>query len=321
MKRRQFITLIGGAVVGWSLVARAQQPKAPTVGVLVVGSPGSEQFGRLLRDGMRELGYIEGQNIQYEFRSDEGKINRLPELAAELVRLKVEVIVTWFTPPALAAKQATREIPIVIALAGNPVENGLVESLDRPGGNVTGMSGVGAELASKSVELIQELLPSARRVAALANALDPFSGPFLEQIRLGGQATGVTIDAVMIRSAEELEAAFQAMEQKRPDAIIVQASLPAKRVAELALRYRLPSVGIIRAFVEQGGLMTYSFAEADMYRQAAIYVDKILKGAMPADLPVQQPTKFELSLNLKTAKALGITVPRELLARANQVIE
>jgi len=321
MKRRQFITLIGGAVVGWSLVARAQQPKAPTVGVLVVGSPGSEQFGRLLRDGMRELGYIEGQNIRYEFRSDEGKINRLPDLAAELVRLKVDIIVTWFTPPALAAKQATREIPIVIALAGNPVENGLVETLDRPGGNVTGMSGVGAELASKSVELIQELLPSARRVAALANALDPFSGPFLEQIRLGGQATGVTIDAVMIRGAEELEAAFQAMEQKRPDAIIVQASLPAKRVAELALRYRLPSVGIIRAFVEQGGLMTYSFAEADMYRQAAIYVDKILKGAKPADLPVQQPTKFELSINLKTAKALGITVPRELLARADQVFE
>jgi putative ABC transport system substrate-binding protein len=321
MRRREFITLIGGAGVGWSLAARGQQPKAPTVGVLVVGSPGSEQFGRLLREGMRELGYIEGQNIQYEFRSDEGKINRLPELAAELVRLKVEVIVTWFTPPALAAKQATREIPIVIALAGNPVENGLVESLDRPGGNVTGMSGVGAELASKSVELIQELLPSARRVAALANTLDPFSGPFLEQIRLGGQATGVTIDAAMIRGAEELEAAFQAMEQKRPDAIIVQASLPAKRVAELALRYRLPSVGIIRAFVEQGGLMTYSFAEADMYRQAAIYVDKILKGAKPADLPVQQPTKFELSINLKTAKALGITVPRELLARADQVIE
>ena len=262
-----------------------------------------------------------GKTFDYEFRSDEGKINRLPDLAAELVRLKVDIIVTWFTPPALAAKQATREIPIVIALAGNPVENGLVETLDRPGGNVTGMSGVGAELASKSVELIQELLPSARRVAALANALDPFSGPFLEQIRLGGQATGVTIDAVMIRGAEELEAAFQAMEQKRPDAIIVQPSLPAKPVAELALRYRLPSVGIIRAFVEQGGLMTYSFAEADMYRQAAIYVDKILKGAKPADLPVQQPTKFELSLNLKTAKALGITVPRELLARADQVIE
>jgi putative ABC transport system substrate-binding protein len=270
---------------------------------------------------MRELGYIEGQNIRFEFRSDEGKISRLPELAAELVRLKVDIIVTWFTPAARAAKQATREIPVVIALAGNPVENGLVESLARPGGNVTGMSIVGAELASKGVELIRELLPSARRVAALANAPDPFSGPFLEQIRLGGQATGVTIDAVMIGGAEELEASFTAMEQKRPDAIIVQASLPAKRVAELALRYRIPTVGIIRAFVEEGGLMTYSAAEADLYRHAAMYVDKILKGAKPADLPVEQPTKFELIINLKTAKALGLTVPPSLLGRADEVIE
>jgi putative ABC transport system substrate-binding protein len=321
MKRRQFIRLIGGAAVGWPLAARAQQPKVPTVGVLVVGAPGSEQFWRLFREGMRELGYIEGQNIRFEFRSDEGKISRLPELAAELVRLKVDIIVTWFTPAARAAKQATREIPVVIALAGNPVENGLVESLARPGGNVTGMSIVGAELASKGVELIRELLPSARRVTALANAADPFSGPFLEQIRLGGQATGVTIDAVMIRSAEELEAAFPAMEQKRPDAIIVQASLPAKRVAELALRYRIPTVGIIRAFVEEGGLMTYTAAEADLYRHAAMYVDKILKGAKPADLPVEQPTKFELIINLKTAKALGLTVPPSLLGRADQVIE
>jgi ABC-type uncharacterized transport system substrate-binding protein len=321
VKRRQFITLIGGAAVGWPLAARAQQPKVPTVGVLVVAASGSEQFWRLFREGMRELGYIEGQNIRFEFRSDEGKISRLPELAAELVRLKVDIIVTWFTPAARAAKQATREIPVVIALAGNPVENGLVESLARPGGNVTGMSIVGAELAGKSVELIRELLPSARRVAALANAPDPFSGPFLEQIRLGGQATGVTIDAVMIRSAEEIEAAFPAMEQKRPDAIIVQASLPAKRVAELALRYRIPTVGIIRAFVEEGGLMTYSAAEADMYRHAALYVDKILKGAKPADLPVEQPTKFELIINLNTAKALGLTVPPTLLDRANEVIE
>jgi putative ABC transport system substrate-binding protein len=321
VKRRQFIRLIGGAAVGWPLAARAQQPKVSTVGVLVVGAPGSEQFWRLFREGMRELGYIEGQNIRFEFRSDEGKISHLPELAAELVRLKVDVIVTWFTPAARAAKEATREIPVVIALAGNPVENGLVESLARPGGNVTGMSIVGAELASKGVELIRELLPSARRVSALANAPDPFSGPFLEQIRLGGQAAGVTIDAVMIRGAEELEAAFSAMEQNRPDAMIVQASLPAKRVAELALRYRIPTVGIIRAFVEEGGLMTFTAAEADLYRHAAMYVDKILKGAKPADLPVEQPTKFELIINLKTAKALGLTVPPSLLGRADQVIE
>jgi putative ABC transport system substrate-binding protein len=229
--------------------------------------------------------------------------------------------VTWFTPAARAAKQATRDIPIVIALAGNPVETGLVESLARPGGNVTGMSSVGAELAGKTVELIRDLLPSARRVAALANAPDPFSGPFIEQIRLSGQATGVMIDAVMIRGAEELEAAFPAMVQKRPDAIIVQASLPTKRVAELALRYRIPSVSVIRGFTEEGGLMTYSAAEADMYRHAAIYVDKVLKGAKPADLPVEQPTKFELVINLKTAKALGLNVSRDFLLRADEVIE
>jgi ABC-type uncharacterized transport system substrate-binding protein len=320
MRRREFITLLGSAAA-WPLAAHAQQPKVPTIGVLVVGSPGSEQFWQLFREGVRGLGYVEGQNIRFEFRSDEGQASRLPELAAELVRLKVDIIVTWFTPAARAAKQATREIPVVIALAGNPVETGLVESLARPGGNVTGMSSVGAELAGKSVELIRELLPSARRVAALVNAPDPFSRPFLEQIRLGGKATGVTIDAIMIHGAEELEAAFPAMEQKRPDAIVVQASLPTKRVAELALRYRIPTVAVVRGFVDEGGLMTYSAAEADMYRHAAVYVDKILKGAKPADLPVEQPTKFELVINLKTAKALGLTVPPSLLGRADEVIE
>jgi putative ABC transport system substrate-binding protein len=320
MRRREFIKIIGAAAA-WPLAARAQQPKVPTIGVLVVGSPGSEKFWRLFREGMRELGYVEGQSIQFKFRSDEGQASRLPELAAELVRLKVDIIVTWFRPAAHAAKQATRKIPVVIAQAGNPVETGLVESLARPGGNVTGMSGVSAELAGKSVELIRELLPSARHVAALANALDPFSRLFLEQIRLGGQATGVTIDAIMIRGAEELEAAFPAMEQKRPDAIIVQASLPTKRVAELALRYRIPTVAVVRGFAEEGGLMTYSAAEADMYRHAAAYVDKILKGAKPADLPVEQPTKFELVINLKTAKAIGLTMPPSVLARATEVIE
>jgi putative ABC transport system substrate-binding protein len=320
MQRRDFFGVLGGAAT-WPLAARAQQPKVPTIGVLVVGSPGSEQFWRLFREGMRELGYVEGQSIRFEFRSDGGQDSRLPGLAAELVRLKVDIIVTWFTQAARAAKQATREIPIVIAQAGNPVENGLVESLARPGGNVTGMSGVSAELAGKSVELIRELLPSTRRVAALANASDPFSRPFLEQIRLGGQATGVTIDAIMIRGAEELEAAFPAMEQQRPDAIIVQASLPTNRVAELALRYRIPTIAVVRGFAEQGGLMTYSAAEADMYRHAAVYVDKILKGARPADLPVEQPTRFDLVINLKTAKALGLTVPPALLARADEVIE
>src|SRR5580704_1033818 len=194
MRRREFITLLGGAVVVWPLAGIAQQRKVPTIGVLVVESPGSEQFWQLFQKVMRELSYVEGQSIRYEFRSDQGQPSRLPKLAAELVQLKVDLIVTWFTPAAQAAKQATREIPIVMALAGDPVGTGLIESLNRPGGNVTGMAGVTAELAGKSVEVIRELLPTAHRVVALANAPDPFSKPFLEYIRLAGTATSTTID-------------------------------------------------------------------------------------------------------------------------------
>ena len=187
MTRREFITLLGGAPA-WPLVARAQQPKVPTIGALVIGNISPEEFWREFRQGLRDLGYIEGQNIRFEFRSAEGQIDRLPELAAELVRLKVDVIVTWFTPTAVAAKQATREIPIVMAETGDPIGTGLVMSLPRPGGNVTGIASVTAELAGKSVQLIRDMLPSARRVTALANATDPFSKPFLEQIQLGGEA-------------------------------------------------------------------------------------------------------------------------------------
>jgi putative tryptophan/tyrosine transport system substrate-binding protein len=321
MRRREFLTLIGGAAVVWPLGGIAQQRKVPTIGVLVVGSPGSEQFWQVFQKVMRERGYVDGQSIRYEFRSDQGQASHLPGLAAELVRLKVDLIVTWFTPAAQAAKQATREIPIVMALAGDPIGTGLVESLNRPGGNITGMAGVTAELAGKSVEVIKELLPSAHRVVALANAPDPFSKPFLEHIRAGGAATGTTIDAKMIRSTEELEAVFSEMEKERPDAIIVQPSLPSKRSAELALRYRIPAVSAVRGFVDEGGLMSYAAAEADMYRRAAVYVDKILKGAKPAELPVEQPTKFLLIINMKTAKSLGLTVAPAFLARADEVIE
>jgi putative ABC transport system substrate-binding protein len=191
MRRREFITLLSGAAAAWPVAARAQQPaKPPTIGGLVIGNTNPEQFWREFRQGLRDLGHIEGQNIRFEFRSAAGQANRLPELAAELVRLKVNIIVTWFTPAALAAKQATREIPIVMADTGDPVGNGLVASLRRPGGNVTGIAGVTAELAGKSVQLIREMLPSARRVSALANAVDAFSKPFLEQIQLGGEVTG-----------------------------------------------------------------------------------------------------------------------------------
>src|SRR5262245_15689446 len=223
VRRRKFLAmLLGGAAAAWPLSARAQRPKVPTIGALVIGNISPEQFWREFRQGLLDLGYVEGQNIRFEFRSAEGHLDRLPELAAELVRLKVDMIVTWFTPTALAAKQATNEIPIVMAEAGDPVGTGLVASLPQPGGNVTGIAAVTAELAGKTVQLIRDMLPSARRVTALANATDPFSKPFLEQIKLGGEATGTTINSVSISNSEEFETAFAAMEKDRPDAIIVQ---------------------------------------------------------------------------------------------------
>jgi len=323
MRRRAFLKVIGGVTTFcfWALAVSAEQTRVTTIGVLVRGAPGWQQFWQLFREALRELGYIEGKNVRFEFRSDQGEISRLPELAAELVRLKVDVIVPWFTPAAIAAKQATREIPIVCAICGDLVGTGLVESLARPGGNVTGSSSLNAELSAKFVELIREMMPSAHRVAVLANAPDPFSKVFVKQIQLAGEATGTAIDPIMIHSAEELDAAFPSMERSRPDAVIVQPSLPTKRAAELALSYRIPAICGWREFVHDGGLMAYFAAEADIYRRAAVFVDKILKGAKPAELPVEQPTKFELVLNLKTAKAIGLTIPVAFLARADAVIE
>jgi putative tryptophan/tyrosine transport system substrate-binding protein len=318
--RRQFFATLGGAAA-WPFAARAQQPKVPTIGALVIGNINPEQFWREFRQGLRDLGYVEGQNIRFEFRSAEGHLDRLPELAAELVHLKVDIIVTWFTPTALAAKQATHEIPIVMAETGDPIGTGLVASLPRPGGNVTGMASVAAELAGKSVQLIRDMLPSARRVTALANATDPFSKPFLEQIKLGGEATGTTINVIGVSNTEEFESAFAGMEQDRPDAVIVQPSLPSKRAAELALKHRVPAVSVPRWFAEEGGLMSYSAKYDELFRKAAVYVDKILKGTQPADLPVEQPTHFELIINLKTARALGLEIPPTLLGRAEEVIE
>jgi putative ABC transport system substrate-binding protein len=321
MKRRDFITLVGGAVAARPLAARAQQQNTVTIGVLVHAAPGWQRFWQLFSEALRDLGYIEGKNVRFEFQSDEGQQSRLPELATELVRRKVNVIVPWFTLAAIAAKQATHEIPIICAGCGDMVGTGLVESLARPGGNVTGNSSLNAELAAKTVELIREMVPSAKRIAALANAADPFSRSFLKQIQLAGEATGMAIESVMIRSAEELDAAFPAMESKRPDAIIVQPSLPTKRAADLALSYRIPAVCAWRQFPRDGGLLGYFGSQDEMYRRAAVFVDKILKGAKPAELPVEQPTKFELVVNVKTAKALGITVSPSILVRADELIE
>jgi putative ABC transport system substrate-binding protein len=318
--RRRFMAALGGTAA-WPLAAQAQQLNVITIGVLVRGAPGWERFWQFFPEALRDLGYIEGKNIRFEFRSDQGQISRLPELAAELVRLKVQVIVPWLTPAAIAARQATREIPIVCALCGDPVGTGLAESLARPGGNVTGSSSMGPEISVKIVGLMREIVPSAHRVAVLVNSPDPFSKPFLKQIQLAGEVTGTVIDPIMIHRAEELDGAFPAMERSRPDAIIVQPSLPTKQAAELALSYRIPAVSPFRGFVQDGGLVAYFPVEADMYRQAAVLVVKILKGAQPAELPVEQPTKFELHLNLKTAKALGLTIPATLHALADEVIE
>jgi putative ABC transport system substrate-binding protein len=321
MRRREFMTLLGGAAVLWPLASLAQQAKVRIIGVLVIGNIDPAEFWRLFQQGLRDLGHVEGHDIRFEFRSAEGQIDRLPELAAELVRLPVDIIVTWFTPPAQAAKQATREIPIVMADAGDPVGTGLIASLSRPGGNVTGIAAITAELAGKCVELIRDMLPSARRVGALINVPDPFSKPFLERIQRGGEATGTTIDPIRISSREEFEAAFADMEKERPDAIIVQPSLPGKRATELALKHHVPAVSVPRWFAEEGGLMSYSPRFPELFYQAAVYVDKILRGAKPADLPVVQPTKFELIINIKTAKSLGLTIPESFLQRADEVIE
>ena len=320
LRRRELVILAAGAALLRPLAVAAQQAKMPTIGVLAVQSPGSQQFWRGLKEALRGLGYVEGQNIRFEYRSDEGQQSRLPELAAELVRLKVDVIVTWFTPAATAAKQATSEIPIVMGGAA-AVETGLVASLAHPGGNITGIAGLFPELDGKMVQLFRDMLPSAHRVAALANASDPYSKPFLEKIELAGQATQTTIDAIRLHGPDELDAGFAAMQKDQPDAVIVQPSLGLERPVALALRYRMPAAEHFREFAEAGGLMGYAARYADLYREAAVYVDKILRGAKPADLPVEQPTKFELTINLKTAKALGLTIPHSFLLRADEVIE
>jgi ABC-type uncharacterized transport system substrate-binding protein len=320
MMRREFITILGGAAA-WPLGAEAQSTKIPTIGMLALGRPDPDPFLKGIREGLQTLGYVGGQNIRLEFRSAGGEASALADAAAELVRLKIDIIVAWQTPAATAAKQATKEIPIVMAGVGDPLGTGLIASLARPGGNVTGTTAFGAELGGKSVELIREVLPSARRVAVLANVTDPFTKPFLAYIELGGRTVDIEIHPIMLQLGEEFDAAFDDMRSKRIDAVIIQPTLLRQRAVELALKYRLPSFSIVRTLPATGGLMSYAANQADTFRETTLYVDKILKGSKPADLPVSQPTKFELVINLKTAKALGLDVPPMLLARADEVIE
>ena len=320
MQRRAFIAIVGGAAV-WPLLGHAQQPRLPTIGVLVLGSPPPEAFLKGLRDGLQGAGYSEGRNIRLETRSAEGRADLLAEMAAELVRLKVDIIVAFQTPASTAAKRATSEVPIVMALVGDPVGTGLIASLSRPGGNVTGASAGSAETAGKTVELIREVLPAARRFAVLANVTDPFAQPLLAENGRAALSAGMEMEPVMARPAEPLEAVFETMTGKRVDAVIIQGSLLRKEAVELAMKHRLPLFSGSRLGPALGCLMSYSANFGELYRETAVYIDKILKGAKPADLPVSFPTKFELVINLKTAKALGLVIPPMLLARADEVIE
>jgi putative ABC transport system substrate-binding protein len=320
MIRRDFLTLLGATAV-WPLAGHAQQTKVHLIGALLLGNADAESFRMELRGGLRKSGYIEGQNLLFDFRSAEGKLDLLPKLAAELVALKVDVIVALYTPCALAAQQATQEIPIVV-VSGDPVGTGLVASLARPGGNITGISLMAAELHGKCVELFRDILPSVRRVAVLLNAEDPFWKQIREQVQLAGSATGIEIaPSLMVRGPNEIDAAFATMKKEGAGAVVVHGSLSTKNVAELALKHGLPAATQTRSFADVGGLMSYGADDPDVFRQSALFVTKILQGGNPTNMPVEQPTKFELAINLRTAKALGITVPESFLLRADQVIE
>jgi putative tryptophan/tyrosine transport system substrate-binding protein len=321
MRRRAFITLMGGAAA-WPLDAIAQRSaEIRRVGVLA-----NELWPPLegLRDGMRGLGYIEKQNLHLEYRFAEGRAERYPALAAELVRLPADVIVAWGTPAGLAAKQATSTVPIVM-ISGDPIAVGLVPGLAHPAGNITGLSTVAAELEGKRIQLLEQMLPSLTRVAVLSNPTNPFCNVAVQQARVAATALRVDLDVVEAADERELERAFLTLSRQRPDAVLTVADpfLTSQRrdIAAYLIENRIPSIYTYREDVLAGGLMSYATNYYDLFRRAAILTDKILKGTEPAELPIQQPTKFDFVINLKTAKAIGLDVPPSLLALADEVIE
>jgi putative ABC transport system substrate-binding protein len=328
MKRREFITLIGGgAAAAWPLAARAQQPRTPVIGFLHSGSPEPNvNFVTAFRKGLSETGYADGRNVAIEFRWAEGRDDRLPELAADLIRRAVDVIATpASTPAALAAKAATTTIPIVFTTGGDPVALGLVASLNRPGGNITGITFMTVELTAKRLGLLHDLVPTARRFAALVNP----NSPFIEAVRKDLQSAALTlrlqIETLYAGTSREIDAIVTKFAQEPGGALLMtpDAFFTNRRaqLVTLAVRYALPAIYPIREFTEIGGLMSYGPHFADAYRQAGIYTGRILKGEKPADLPVTQPTTFEFVLNLQTARLLGIAVAPTLLAIADEVIE
>jgi putative tryptophan/tyrosine transport system substrate-binding protein len=326
MDRRRFLlTSLAGALAA-PLAAEAQPArKVPRIGILTLASSASTPILQAFRDGLRELGYVESQNMALEFRFAHGRPDTLVSLAAELVRQDMDVIVADGGQAALAAKSVTQRIPIVMGAVGDPVKVGLVTSLARPGTNVTGLTLLSVELSSKRLELLREAIPYASRVAVLWNPGNPAGKDYLEQTKGAARVLGVEIAAVEARGASDLDAALEAVAAARPSALISLADATLwnhrRRVVDFALRKRIPALFPEREFADDGGLMAYGPNVPANFRRAAVYVDKILKGAKPADLPVEEPTKFELVINLKTAKALGLTIPPSLLARADQVIQ
>jgi len=327
MKRREFITLLGGAAATWPLAARAQQSaKLPSIGFMgqTTRSVAGEWTAAFVQR-LRELGWIDGHNVAIEYRWGEGRNERFAEIAAEFVRLKVDVIVTSGTSQVLAAKQATSVIPIVFATAGDPVGTGLVTSLARPGGNVTGLSNQMLDLAGKQLELLREVVPNLRRLAIIGNIDNPIIVIEIGDVQAAARMLGLEVVTLEIRRAEDIALAFEALVERRaqalyvsPDALVITNRA---RIHTLAMGVRLPTMYASRDYVEAGGLMSYGPNYPNLFRRAAEYVDKILRGAKPGDIPVEQPTKFELVINLTAAKALGLTVPDKLLGIADEVIE
>jgi putative ABC transport system substrate-binding protein len=329
MRRREFVTLLGGAVGAWPLAAGAQQTeRVRRIGFLVPGNSGSDALRVLLgefRQGLREFGWIEGRNVGIEYRFAEGKQDLLPALAVELVRSGVELIVAEGTPATQALKSATRTIPVVMATSGDPVRSGFVASLARPGGNITGLTLLAPDLSAKRLQLLKEIVPSLSRVALLSNAANPASRFTLEDTQAAARALGVEFHSLQVRAPDDFADAFVAIGGTGAHALLTASDgmffNQRARIAELAGRHGLPALFPEKEFVQAGGLISYGPSPQANFRRAAAYVDKILKGALPSDLPVEQPIRFELAINLKTSKAIGLDVPPTLLAIADEVIE
>ena len=323
MKRRDFVTLLGGAVFGRPLAARAQREKVYRLGILTnIRDP--RQGDELLPE-LRQLGYVEGQNLIVEWRYSEGKGERWPELARELVVLKVDALVVFTTPAALAAKKATSTIPIIFPTAIDPVGAGLAVSLAKPGGNVTGVGLLVPEISAKALSLLKEAIPAITQVAVLANAANPAHALIWREVDATARRAGLVLHLEEVRGPQDFETAFIAIARQRPEGLLalndVLVAQYRRQIVEFAIRERIPAVSTVRIFAALGGLMSYGPNQRDIFRIAANYMDRVLKGASPADLPFQQPTEFELVINLKTAQALGLILPPLLIARADEVIE